>query len=677
MEPQSAPALPTNVSLSRLQRLRLALFWLALLHPLLLPGAALAAGAHEPEQAPAHDTEAAPDLDAGFEQAPASEVEAEPELDAAPAVDAALEELDERLRYLARHRARANSGSPWDLIGDIEREMGERQLGIFGLTADHDPWGKTICDIHMSQLPIFLPEEPIPGFLNRLHVTSREAKVRSALTFEVGDSWDALDIRDTERSLRDPMVYVVVTVLPVQSEEEGCVEALVVTRDLWSLRLAWDVQSVGSTVTNLYFAVTDTNLFGTNSTFGVHYAQTLGNAAVGPTLFVPRIGGTGLDVFESFELVINREDGGIEGSRNTFTLEEPLNSSRDDWGWRLMAAHRHEIDRRFIGRDVRRHSFTHAGRDWEIGERWLVTEVDVEGVVTRSFGQALKHNFSLGGALSLAEHSVWGASEELPEDVVQRFAELRLPRDERSLGPIFRYELFENRYLTLVNYETFDLSEELRLGAELTVDVMYSEPYIGSERRFVTGGVQASWTQSWSDSGFATLQLSQRGRNGGYWSDLDTSLTTKIVTPPWAAGRFVLLANYHLISENEANVRFLHGGDTSLRGFTNGAFESARYLRTNLEWRSLPINIWGIRLGMVTFFDSLTTMPEPDEPGVDDYYFYPAVGFGFRVVIPQLMANVRFLDIGFPLVDANTLRIGGRDTGFPLPLLSFGADQAF
>lgn len=567
--------------------------------------------------------------------------------------------------------------SPWVGIGALELAMAERELEQLGLEPEHDPWNRTICAIHFSQLPIFLPEEGVPGGFNRLHVTSTEETVRAALTFEVGDPWMALDIRDTERALRDPNVYVTVTVLPVTSEDPDCIEALVVTRDLWSLRLSWDVQTVGSTVTGLYFAVIENNLAGTNASLGVHYLQGLGSTAIGPTLLIPRLMGSKIRVYERFELILDREQGGIEGTLNEFIVERPLTSVRDQWGWRAMAAHRREIDRRYTGSDVRTYTLDAEGESWSFDERWLTTEVDVEGTATRSFGRRVKHNFTLGGALSLREHEVRGAPEEAPQTVIDRYAELRLPRDERALGPVGRYDLFENRFLTLVNYETFELSEEVRLGVMTTVDLRLSEPYLGADRRFVAGGIRSGWTQPWAGSGFARAEVSQRARNDGTWVDVETTVTGRVVTPSWFSGRLVARADYREMQYDESNLRYLFGGDTGLRGFTNGAVDTSRYLQANLEWRSTPLTLRGLRLGMVAFFDSVTTFAEDGETENNDTAFYPAVGFGFRLVIPQLMANVRFMDIGFPLVDARTLRVRGNDTGFPLPLISLGADQAF
>ena len=103
-----------------------------------------------------------------------------------------------------------------------------------------------------------------------------------------------------------------------------------------------------------------------------------------------------------------------------------------------------------------------------------------------------------------------------------------------------------------------------------------------------------------------------------------------------------------------------------MRGYSDGFALGDRVLRTNLEWRSRPLNLALWRFGFTAFYDGAATWFE-GEP-VD---YYPSLGVGLRVVIPQLGTRVRAADLAFPLRDAPGPGRAG------VPLFSFGLDQSF
>ena len=576
----------------------------------------------------------------------------------------------------SEHRA-----SPWDEVGALERAMAERELGERALEPVHDPWGRQICGLHFAQLPIFLPEEPIPTLFNRLHVTTQTRVVQAALAFDEGDTWDALDVRDSERSLRDPNIYTCVTILPVRSlardPDDPCVEALVVTRDLWSLRLAWNVQTAGSTVTSVYAGVLENNIAGTNATAGIDYERLLGQTRLGAVAYVPWLRGSRLFVSDRFELLFDRDMQRLEGTSNHFVLSRPLLSAGDRTGWSLEAYHRQEIARRFVGPDLRVATVDYDGQRYTFDEVWESTEVSAAATRLRSFGREVKLNVGFGAYLALQEHEPYRVAADVPQGAVERFRQERLPRSERGMGPTAQAELFENRYLTLVNYNTFALSEELRLGVRSMVYGAWSEPLVGASDRFLLGRAVFGYTLGLGTQAFVRAEFTPSARLQDRWVDITSEGELRFVSSPLVAGRAILRLRMRHIERDATNERVSFGADSALRGFRNGYLDSKNFLQYNAEWRSLPMALGNIRLGLVLFGDGVYTYSDGAASVGEDAAFAAAVGFGFRLVIPQLMANVRFLDVGFPLTDARPLRMFGWNSGIPAPVLSIGADQAF
>ena len=74
-------------------------------------------------------------------------------------------------------------------------------------------------------------------FFNNFHYRSRPNRVREELTIEAGEVWDQPRVEESARRLHDPLYSSVVALLPVKTADPGEVDLLVVTRDLWSLRL--------------------------------------------------------------------------------------------------------------------------------------------------------------------------------------------------------------------------------------------------------------------------------------------------------------------------------------------------------------------------------------------------------------------------------------------------------
>lgn len=563
------------------------------------------------------------------------------------------------IQSTAVHAREVPDDSPYAGRGEIELLEIERALEEFGLEPHHDPYGLEVCEIYQRSFPIFFDEDVPPTWLNAFHRVTRERVVRRASTLEPGDSFTRRGFEDAERAIRDPFVFSVVAAVPVVSEEPGCVDVLLVTRDVWSLKLTFYFESVGSTLTELHFGLSEANVLGTNDSLSFGATRTRGAWSVGPAYLSRHVAGSRVTLYEDFDLIIDREVGGLEGTRNTLQVARPLYDSDVRWAWSTALQHDFSIQRRYIGAELS----TWPVGAFEVEERYRSWFVGGSAAVTRSWGARFKHNLSPGWSTSWRDIEPVSYDPDTPEHILDVYERLRLPRSEVVIGPTLSYRFFENHHFRLIDYATYDVGEEIRQGHSLGVSLLGSEPSLGATARFVRQSASLSYLARLGDDAFVTARVENSMRVSDHVEDLSVSGGLRVVTPAFAAGRFVARVLRTDLIENQGNAVLSVGGDSALRGFAAGAFQGEHIVQANLEWRSSPIRIFATRVGMVAFVDAASAWYD-DDPVV----WHGAAGLGLRLVIPALSTVVRAGDVAFPFEQT---------TAKYRPVFTLGLEQAF
>lgn len=133
----------------------------------------------------------------------------------------------------------------------------------------------------------------LPGGIGTpLHVTTREATVRSRLLFAPGDSVDTLRVAESVRQLRR-LRYLAGAEVTASCDSAGGVVLAVATQDAWSMKPRFAAGSSGSAVAG----VEETNLLGTGRAGRLYARSDRGQLGVGaaysdPTLLGSRLLGT-------------------------------------------------------------------------------------------------------------------------------------------------------------------------------------------------------------------------------------------------------------------------------------------------------------------------------------------------------------------------------------------------
>jgi hypothetical protein len=135
-------------------------------------------------------------------------------------------------------------------LGKIEQESVDDALTKLGVRIDPAPEGKTIGRIYVVNQEVFSKRDWYLQLLNFFHWTTRGYILERELLLRPGQRWDQALVEETTRNLQSPPGLVVsgrtlfqpelssvVVILPIASAIPGQVDLLLVTRDLWSLRL--------------------------------------------------------------------------------------------------------------------------------------------------------------------------------------------------------------------------------------------------------------------------------------------------------------------------------------------------------------------------------------------------------------------------------------------------------
>jgi hypothetical protein len=573
----------------------------------------------------------------------------------------------------------------------LERLSVRRAITARGYEVEPSPWGKVIGKIEVYNEDVFAEKNRLLGFFNHFHVTSKEFAVRREVVVRVGDVYNQLQIEESERRLRDPMFTSVIAIIPIRSKNAGEVDVLVVTRDIWSLRLntAYTVQQ--GELTNLAISLSENNFLGRRKVVAAAFTMDQGAIATGPLYIDKNFLGKYIDFRARVNTILNRDaliqNGRLdnEGSSSTITLSKTLWKLSSKWGWGTTFTHRFAIDRRFAGTELRNVRCPLDGSACELRfdpsttpetellpwiydmKRWGISTYAV-----RQWGTKVKQQATFGYSLDSQRPTLLSSFAGTAEQRAPLERAI-LPRSEVTSVPYVSYSLFTPRYRTRRNVQTYDLAEDLRLGPDLDISYGVGLKALGSTSNFQRGGISAGYTLPWCKDGSARLSGAISTRlQGGEFYDNNTSLSARIVTPTRCEGgdvrggahtaRLVVESTIASRWNNLSPTLLTIGSDNGLRGYNINEFFGERLFGTQAEIRTFPIPVWVFRAGAVVFYEfggAADSFKELD--------IHHDVGFGIRALTPQTSRELFRFDLAFPM--------DGPDRG--KPKFSAGFQQEF
>jgi hypothetical protein len=581
----------------------------------------------------------------------------------------------------------AAEAGPSRSLGSYERAALARALGERKLTIAPAASGKRVRAIHVVNLDVFGDEEGFLTWFNIFHRTSREHVVEREVLLRPGQPWDEELVDESRRKLRDSLFTTLVVIEPVVAAGGAPdeIDLLVVTRDIWSLRLNSRYEVQDGVVTDLSLSLSENNLLGYRKQVALVFDMNLGSFTLGPQYVDKNIAGSRLSLIAKADAVFTRggndlgpaiSEAELEGSRSYVLFAYPLWSLRVPWGAAIEARHFDGVARAFgPGPQLASYLFDPDGVPDSGDEVLLPYEYDerdleIESTVTRQLGDSVKHRLSAGHFLDVQRPET---RNQFPSAEAQAAFEADvLPRSERSSAVFARWTMFTPVYRVYRNIDSFDLSEDQRLGPEVSAEVASALEVIGSEANFVTGSASAAWTFDIAGDGMVRGSTGVSGRRqDGEVIDKLVSATVTGVTPAVLFARLAMRTTWSRRYDETNNRTFSLGGDSGLRGYSIGEFrtDGANAVRvlTNVELRTLPIRVLFARLGALAFWDA--GHAANCYQGCDDpLRIYHDVGAGLRGLVPQLQPYVFRFDWAIPL--------NGVNAGLPGRFI-FGVQQIF
>jgi len=580
-----------------------------------------------------------------------------------------------------------------------EKETIKRTLEATGDKVDPAPEGKTVERIDIVRLDVLEDRDPVPEQLpfptlrmidsrpgtaktpplvptlparaiaNSLHYTSRDFVIRREMLVKEGEPFVQVLVDETARNMRSrmPLQVSLVIIVPVKGSAPDKVVLLVITKDIWSLRLSFDLSVTPGGLEKFLLVPQETNLLGWHHTARTQFLYQPKSYTFGVGYTVPRFGSSWVGATVNASVIVNRDSGSVEGAGGGINLGQNLYSTRTDWAWGIDADVATQVARRYVNARVATYnSPATQGVNDAIPAEYRSRAVSVSAAVTRSFGWGFKNNFSLSFNAAAADYETADLSRYDPAaqaDFVRRF----IPRGENRVYPRLSWATFTTNYLRTLDIATLALQEDVPLGHSVSAAVYPILKALGSTRDVMGISATAGYTVRLGD-GYASASVSTAAENSGdALTDASVSAGMVVVTPRLGFGRLLMGTSFLNRYKNYLRARSVLGGDDRLRGYPSNYFFGKDTVVYNLEFRSTSIEILKFAIGGVLFYDAGDAAQ-----GFDMLRAKQSVGFGVRALFPQVNRSVLRFDFAFPLQ-----RGPFPETGITTPVDPFGFYFAF
>lgn len=529
---------------------------------------------------------------------------------------------------------------------EFERSVVEQTFASRKLEADEAPEGKLVEAVVFERLPVFDERDPVPDFLNVFHGTTRAGILDRELLFSPGQLWSNQKVEETERNLRGRRQLSLVLVVAARGSAPDRVVAVVITKDVWSLRLNSDFAIGPGGLEYLLLNPAEENAFGTWLSVGLLYRYEPMRQMLGGRFIAPRYFGTRYYLGAQAAPILRNSDFSLEGSTGQLVFERPQYSLRTDYAFGARLAWVSETSRRMLQTQVRDFVFVDpdTAEESRIPWEYRTERYAAEYYGLLSSGLENKRDLLFGLELDSRRFSTDFSHDPAP-GVEAAFVREALPVSDRRMSPFVQLRLYEARFLRTVGLELLGLQEDYRLGFDLLGRLFVGGRAVGSTRDHVGTSFGASYTWPFGN-GLVRLVASnrlvlanERQNEGASYAAL------RVASPSLGRGRLHLLVEGVGRYFDHLNVApYALGGDGVLRGYRSGEFLGKNYTLGSVEYRSGSVDLLSAQVGFAFFVDVGAAANDFRE-----FAFRSSFGTGLRVLFPQADRAVLRFDVGVPL----------------------------
>ena len=223
-------------------------------------------------------------------------------------------------------------------------------------------------------------------------MTTKDFVVRRALFVKEGDRFGKALVDESARSLRSLRQLSLVVVAPVHGSHDDTVRLVVITKDVWSLYVDFDLALTGGGLESLTLEPKETNIAGIHHVAMGRFVLEPKTVTAGASYSIPRLDGRWLSLTTEGNAIFNRDSGDLEGGTVKTRIQRPLFSSRTEWAWSVDSSISNRIQRRYVDAEVA--TFTNPDTLETSPWQWRERVFNEEASLTRSFGWAAKNDFT-------------------------------------------------------------------------------------------------------------------------------------------------------------------------------------------------------------------------------------------------------------------------------------------
>lgn len=486
--------------------------------------------------------------------------------------------------------------------------------------------GAVIGDIILQRDNIFDLSNPkenkaLYRLANRWHVMTRDEVIRSQLLIVPGQEYSRRLLDESARILRRTRYLFDAKLTPIRYED-GVVDILVQTRDVWTLIPDFSFSRTGGE-NKWRIGLVENNLLGFGTRVKVAYEENVDRDVTLLEYSDRNVARTRADLLLQYA---DSSDGGAE----RFRLVRPFYSLDATWSAGTDLYHR-EFETRFfeLGEEVA--EYRQDGSDFSL---FFGSSAGVrDGWVRRWTGGVMYDDTDFSEVLE----------PELPQ---------LIPEDRKLVYPFLSLDIIEDDFRTTTNRNTMERTEDFLLGTRFLAKLGFASESFGADRESLIYDVFFS-------RGFGSLE--KRALL------IDTSLTGRVDEGDAANTLVTVNARYY----NQQSKKWLFfmgldgawgdnldldnlqelGGDTGLRGYPLRYQTGDSRLLFTIEQRYFsnwyPFRI--VRVGYAAFADVGRTWGD-NPAGADPLGWLADVGVGMRFTPTRTSSKEVFhLDVAFPL----------------------------
>jgi outer membrane protein assembly factor BamA len=486
--------------------------------------------------------------------------------------------------------------------------------------------GVVIGEIRINNQNIFDLDDPKENnalfrFANWAHIRTRPDLISNELLFHSGERVSVRLIEESERLLRANRFLYDISIRPT-AFHDGIVDVEVKTRDTWTIQPGISFSRAGGSNSS-GTSLRDYNLLGSGLTLGLSRKSDVDHT----TTEIQVAHAHAFDGWTSVEYVnSDREDG----KRQFLSVQRPFYALDTRWAAGFSAAQDNSIDSTYQGENV----VSQVRHKQDSAEAYGGWSDGLQDGWARRYSVGINYQADAYGA-----DPAFSAPDSIPED-------------ETLVTPFLRYEVIEDHFNKVKNYDLIERPEYLALGLQSRVQVGRSLSGLGSTRDLWIYSANLSKGLEIDSRKTVLATLAMSGRYGNrHGEKQQLGGTTRYYDRQNESALFYASLSADAVRDALSSNQLLLGGDNGLRGYPLRYQSGNRRVLLTLEQRIYsdwyPFQLF--RVGGAIFSDTGRAWGGPLINTTNSGWLTD-VGFGLRIVSARsAFGNVLHLDFAFPL----------------------------